>query len=152
MFCVVVVIFNVLGRFIHVRLNYRHFRKGFNSDFGVWLGWLFTIWQRNNSWCNWIDWYLTTKHNKTLKAGILTGTSWWRHKWKHFPRYRPFARGIHCSSVDSLTKAIDAELWCFFNLRPNRCLSKQSRRRWNETPSRSLWRHGNVLLCVRYNG
>ena len=29
----------------------------------------------------------------------------------------------------------------FFDLRPNKRLSKQSRRRWFETPSRSLWRH-----------
>ena len=35
-----------------------------------------------------------------------------------------------------LTKSSDAELWCF--------LSKQSRRRWFETPSRISWRHCNV--------
>ena len=33
----------------------------------------------------------------------------------------------------------------FFDLRPNKRLSKQSRRRWFKTPSRSLWRHCNVL-------
>ena len=27
--------------------------------------------------------------------------SWWRHKWEHFPRYWPFVRGIHRSSVNS---------------------------------------------------
>ena len=31
----------------------------------------------------------------------------------------------------------------FFRLRLNKRLSKQSRRRWFETPSRSLWRHRN---------
>ena len=31
----------------------------------------------------------------------------------------------------------------FFNLRLNKRLSKQSRRRWFETPSRSLWRYFN---------
>ena len=31
----------------------------------------------------------------------------------------------------------------FFDLRLNKRLSKHSRRRWFETPSRSLWRHGN---------
>ena len=40
-----------------------------------------------------------------------------------------------------LTKASDAELRCFFYLRLNKCLSKQSRHRWFETPSCSLWRH-----------
>ena len=33
----------------------------------------------------------------------------------------------------------------FFDLRLNKWLSKQSRRRWFETPSRLLWRHCNVL-------
>ena len=34
-------------------------------------------------------------------------------KWKHFPRYWPFVRGIHRSPVNLLTKASDAELSCF---------------------------------------
>ena len=34
-------------------------------------------------------------------------------KWKHFPRYWPFVRGIHRSRVDSFTYAIDARLQCF---------------------------------------
>ena len=36
-----------------------------------------------------------------------------------------------------LTKASDAERWCFFDLCLNKRLSKHSRRRWSETPSRS---------------
>ena len=39
-------------------------------------------------------------------------------KWKHFPRYWPFVRGIHRSSVNPLTKASDAELWCFLSSVP----------------------------------
>ena len=35
-------------------------------------------------------------------------------KWKHFPRYWPFVRGIHRSPWIPLTKASDAELWWFF--------------------------------------
>ena len=31
-------------------------------------------------------------------------------KWKHFPRYWPFVRGMHRSPLDSLTKARDAQL------------------------------------------
>ena len=37
-----------------------------------------------------------------------------------------------------LTKANDARLWCFLWSSPDQQLSKQSRRRWFETPSRSL--------------
>ena len=36
-------------------------------------------------------------------------------KWKHFPRYWPFVRGIHRSRWIHHTKASDAELW-FFSL------------------------------------
>ena len=40
-------------------------------------------------------------------------------KWKLFPRYWPFVRGIHRSTVNSLTKASDAELWYFLWSRIN---------------------------------
>ena len=36
-------------------------------------------------------------------------------KWKHFPRYWPFVRGIHRSRWIPRTKASDAELWCFLS-------------------------------------
>ena len=45
------------------------------------------------------------------------------------------------SSHRPVTRGFDV----FFDLRLNRQLSKQSRRRWFETPSRSLWRHCNVV-------
>ena len=34
-------------------------------------------------------------------------------KWKHFPRYWPFVRGIHRSPWIPFTKANDAKFWCF---------------------------------------
>ena len=40
-----------------------------------------------------------------------------------------------------LTKAVTRSFDVFFNLRLNKRLSKQSRRRWFETPWHSLWRH-----------
>ena len=43
-----------------------------------------------------------------------------------------------------LTKASDAVLGSFFDLRPNKRMSKQSRRRWFKAPSRSLWPHCNA--------
>ena len=67
-------------------------------------------------------------------------------KWKHFPRYWPFGRGIHRSPVNSHHKgqAVTRSFDIFYDLRLNKRLSKQSRRRWFEKPSRSLWRHCNV--------
>ena len=43
------------------------------------------------------------------------------------------------------TKASGAELWCFFDLRLNKRLSKQPWGRWFETLSCPLWRHRNVM-------
>ena len=68
-------------------------------------------------------------------------------KWKHFPSYWPFVRGIHRSPVNSthkapVTRSFDAEL--FFDLHLIRRLSKHSRGWWFETPPRSLWRQCNV--------
>ena len=66
-------------------------------------------------------------------------------KWKHFPRYWPFVRGIHQWPVDTQHKG----QWrgaLMFDLRLNKRLSKQSRRWWFETPPRSLWRQRNIYV------
>ena len=65
-------------------------------------------------------------------------------KWKHFPRYWPFVRGIHRSPVNSPHKGqwrgtLMFSLICSLNER----LSKQSWAWWFETPSCSLWCHCN---------
>ena len=65
-------------------------------------------------------------------------------KWKHFPRYWPFVRGIHWSPLNSRHKvqwrrALMFTLIC----PPNKRLSKQSWGWWFEMPSCSLWRHFN---------
>ena len=49
------------------------------------------------------------------------------------------------------TKASDAELDVFCDLRLIKRLSKHSRDRWFETPSRPLWRHCNDLWCCNCN-
>ena len=72
-------------------------------------------------------------------------------KWKHFPRYWPFVRGIHHSRWILHTKTSDAELWCFFDMRLNKRLSKQPWGWWFETPpSWSLWRQCNENRKKRY--
>ena len=68
-------------------------------------------------------------------------------KWEHFPRYWPFVRGIHWSPVNSpgSQRPVARSFDVFFDLRLNKRMSKQPRRRWIETPSKhSLWRHCNV--------
>ena len=59
-----------------------------------------------------------------------------------FPRDWPFVRGIHRSPVDSTHKGQWRGALILYPLL-NKRLSKQWRRWWLETPSRSLWR-----LCI----
>ena len=49
------------------------------------------------------------------------------------------------------TKASDAGLWFFFDLRLNKRLSRQSRVWWFETLSRLLWRHYNAITWVHHD-
>ena len=68
-------------------------------------------------------------------------------KWKHFPRYWSFVRGIHRSTVNSPRKGQwRGALMNFFDLRLNKRLSKQSWGWLFETPSRLLWRHCNFEI------
>ena len=65
-------------------------------------------------------------------------------KWKHFPCYWPFVRGIHRSSVNSPhTGQFSGALMFSLIYALNKRLSKQLWGWWFETPSRSLWRHCN---------
>ena len=74
-------------------------------------------------------------------------STWWRHQMEtvsallvicagnspvpgEFPAQRPVTRGFDV----------------FFDLRPNKPLSKQLWSWWFETPSHSLWRHRNEVL------
>ena len=67
-------------------------------------------------------------------------------KWKHFPRYWPFVRGIHRSPGEfPAQRPVTWSFDFFFDLRPNKRLSKQSWGWWFETASRPLWCHCNVL-------
>ena len=111
-----------------------------------------TLWKRANRWmCGFQlignPWIKLTRFNKR-DARNKKPFPWFRllHddviKWKHFPRYRPFVRGIHWSPVNSPRKGqwrgdLMLSLICALNKR----LSKQLWGWLFETPSRSLWRH-----------
>ena len=76
-------------------------------------------------------------------AGIMMTQS----KGKHFPRYWQFVRGIH-RSQRPVTRSFDV----FFDMHPNKRLSKQS---WGwrfETPAHPLWRHCNGYLEFGLHG
>ena len=63
-----------------------------------------------------------------------------------WPRYNDTSRWHHQMEAFSSVLAFCAGI--FFDLRLKKRLSKQSRRRWLETPSHSLWRHCNVSVFV----
>ena len=92
---------------------------------------------------------LWSVHNFPCYVGIMyingAMIAWWRHQMKIFSAL------LALLSVEftgdrwiPLTKPSDARSFdAFFNLHLNKQLSKQSKRRWFETPSRSLWCHCN---------
>ena len=82
-----------------------------------------------------LSYVLSLAHNsrwlhqmKTFSASLALCEMYPPEETRWFPSKRP------------VTRSFDV----FFDLRLNKRLSKQSRHRWFETPSRSLWRHWNV--------
>ena len=69
---------------------------------------------------------------------------WWRHQMETFSALR-----VLCAGKSPVTGEIPSRrpmTWSLMFLRLNKRLSKQSKRRWFETPLRSLWRQGNVIV------
>ena len=69
-------------------------------------------------------------------------------KWKHFPRYWPFVKGIPpVTSGFPSQRPVTGSFGVFF-LPLNKRLSKHSKRRWFELPSCLLWRHCNAKSLI----
>ena len=64
-------------------------------------------------------------------------------KWKHFPRNWPFARRIHRSLEFTAQRPVTRSFYVFFDLCPNKPLSKQCWGWWFEMPPGPLWSHCN---------
>ena len=80
---------------------------------------------------------------------VLDGNppSLWRHQMETFVAFLVLCAGnspVNYPHKWPVTQSIDV----FFDLRLNKRLSKQSRRRWFEPPSRPLRRHRNVFQNV----
>ena len=73
--------------------------------------------------------------------------SWWRHQTETFFVLLALCAGNSPAPMNSPKKANDAELWCFLWSAPQQTVVKQSRLRWFETPSSSLWRHCYAWRC-----
>ena len=74
-------------------------------------------------------------------------------KWTHFPSCWPFVRVISAVTGEfPAQRPVSRSFDVFFDLCLNQQLSKQWRRRWFETSSRSLWRHCNVIQVAWHTG
>ena len=82
--------------------------------------------------------------------------SWWRHQMEKFSALLTLCAGnSQVTGEFPAQRPVTRSFDVFFDLRLNERLSKQSWGWWFETPSRSLWRHCNVissLLWRRCNG
>ena len=73
-------------------------------------------------------------------------STWWRHQMETF-----FALLALCAWNSPATGEFPSQrpVTRSFDVRLNKGLSKQSRRRWFKTPSRSLWRHCNECMVMQ---
>ena len=69
--------------------------------------------------------------------------------WKHFPRYPSWGNPPVTVGFPS-QRPVMRSFAAFFDLRVNKPWSKQSSRRWFDTPSRPLWHHSNVFRIMSF--
>ena len=91
-------------------------------------------------------WYITSLWTK----GSISVT-WWRHQMETFSALLAICAGNspvpgEFPTQRPVTRSCDV----YFDLRPNKRLSKQWWGRWFETQSWSLWRHrtDNLVVCI----
>ena len=81
------------------------------------------------------------------KVGQVYTLPWWRHQMETFSAL-PFlcAGNSPVAGEFPAQRPVTRSFGLSFDLRLNKRLSKQSWGWWFETPSRSLWRHRDVLI------
>ena len=84
----------------------------------------------------------------TCKCRLILLVPWWRHQMETFSALLALCEGNspvtgEFPSQRPVTRSLDV----FFDLNLNKRLNKQSRRRWFEMSSRSLWWHRNAT-CI----
>ena len=75
---------------------------------------------------------------------------WWRHQMETFSPLLAFCAGNSPVTGEFPSRRpVTGSFDVFFDLHLNKRLSKQSRRQWFVTPSRSLWRHCNSFIWIQ---
>ena len=83
---------------------------------------------------------------------VYNRISWWRHQMGTFSALLALCAGNSPVSGEfTAQRPVTRSFNIFFDLRPNKRLSKQSRCWWFEMPSRPLWRHYNVPRLIQRN-
>ena len=100
---------------------------------------------------------ITFEHSNSIDSSSIRSSfkeicpkSWWCHQMEIFSASLALCAGYspvtgEFPAQSPVTRSFDV----FFDMRLNKWWSKQSRCRWFETPSRSLWRH---CQCERVHG
>ena len=81
---------------------------------------------------------------------VVVSYAWWRHQMEAFSALLVLCdRNPPVTGGFPLQRPVTRSFEFFFDLLLNKRLSKQSRPRWFETPSRSLWHHCNGSWCYK---
>ena len=81
----------------------------------------------------------------TAQLSKKTALPWWRHQMETFSALLAICAGNSPVTGEfPVQRPVTRSFGVFFDLRPNKRLSKQSWCWWFETPSRPLWRHSTV--------
>ena len=95
--------------------------------------------------------FLTGDTDPCLLASYHKQHTWWRHQMDTFSALLALCVGNSPVTGEfPAQRPVTRRLDVFFGLRLNQQLSKQWKRRWFETPSRSLWCHCNELFRPYY--
>ena len=98
-------------------------------------------------YCFFFYFFLKVNCDLYIVCYLCEGGSWWRHRIETFTALLCFCGGNSPVTGEfptqrPATRSFDV----FFDLHLNQELSKQWRRRWFDTPLRSLWCHCNVMF------
>ena len=86
-------------------------------------------------------------HLKSPASGLLA--AWWRHQMETFSALLAICAGNSPVPGEFLAhRPVTRSFDVYFDLSPNKRLSKQLWGWWFETQSRPLWRHCNGAVCL----
>ena len=96
-----------------------------------------------------LHWYGPTNYKVTARF-LVCCISWWRHEMETFSALLAICAGSSPVPGEFPTqRPVTQSFDVFFDLRPNKQLSKHWLGWWFEMPSCSLWSHCNVLCYSR---